>query len=114
MENNVSNLQQNQLATPGTKAKPINVSFQVIPLVPGGDVYAVVDRAIEVVQRSGVKYEVGPMETTMEGELNELLEIVKEAQQACVEAGAERVVTYIKIDYVPGGVTMAEKVAKYR
>lgn len=114
MENNGVKLQQNQLATPGVKANPINVSFQVIPLVSGGDVYAVVDRAIGVVQRSGVKYEVGPMETTMEGELNELLEIVKEAQQACVEAGAERVVTYIKIDYVPGGVTMAEKVAKYR
>ena len=112
MEKKGTNLQQNQLATPGTKA--INVSFQVIPNVPGGDVYGVVDRAIEVVQRSGVKYEVGPMETTMEGELNELLEVVKKAQQACVEAGAVRVMTLIKIDYSPGGVTMAEKVGKYR
>lgn len=95
----------------------INVSFQVVPQVPGadtGEVYAVVDRAIEVVQRSGVKYEVGPMETTMEGELDQLLEIVKEAQQACIDAGAVRVVTYVKIDYAPQGVTMEEKVGKYR
>ncbi|MFA7467101.1 MAG: thiamine-binding protein [Desulfotomaculaceae bacterium] len=112
MGNSGTKLQQNQLATPGTKV--INVSFQVIPNVPGGDIYAVVDRAIEVVQRSGVKYEVGPMETTMEGELNELLEVVKKAQQACVEAGAVRVMTLIKIDYAPGGVTMEEKVGKYR
>lgn len=92
----------------------INVSFQVIPQVPGGEVYPVVDAAIEVVQRSGVKYEVGPMETTMEGELDELLEVVKRAQQACIDAGAVRVVTMVKIDYAPQGVTMEEKVGKYR
>jgi len=96
------------------QTKPINVSFQVLPVAPASDIYRLVDRAIEVVQRSGVKYEVGPMETTMEGELDQLLEIIKEAQQACIEAGAEQVMTYIKIAYVPGGVTMAEKVAKYR
>jgi len=92
----------------------INVSFQVLPQVPDGDIYAVVDKAIEVVQQSGVPYEVGPMETTMEGELDELLEIVKKAQQACVDAGARRVITVIKIDYATEGVTMAEKVGKYR
>jgi len=92
----------------------INVSFQVLPQVSTGDLYAVVDKAIEVVQQSGVPYEVGPMETTMEGELDELLEIVKKAQQACVNAGASRVVTVIKIDNAPEGVTMAEKVDKYR
>lgn len=92
----------------------INVSFQVLPQVPGGDTYAVVDRAIEVVHNSGVRYEVGPMETTMEGELDQLLEIVKRAQQACLDAGAKRVMTIVKIDYAPGGVTMEEKVGKYR
>lgn len=92
----------------------INVSFQVLPQVPDGNSYAVVDKAIEVVQQSGVKYEVGPMETTMEGELDELLEVVKNAQQACVDAGAKRVMTIVKIDYAPQGVTMEEKVGKYR
>ncbi|GBF34056.1 hypothetical protein DCCM_3167 [Desulfocucumis palustris] len=92
----------------------INVSFQVLPQVPDGDTYAVVDRAIEVVRNSGVRHEVGPMETTMEGELDQLLEIVKEAQQACIDAGAKRVMTIVKIDYAPGGVTMEEKVGKYR
>ena len=92
----------------------INVSFQVLPQVPDGNTYAVVDKAIEVVQQSGVKYEVGPMETNMEGELDELLDIIKNAQQACVEAGAKRVMTIVKIDYAPQGVTMEEKVGKYR
>ncbi|HEM62100.1 MAG TPA: thiamine-binding protein, partial [Chloroflexi bacterium] len=58
----------------------ITVSFEVIPLCE--DPYPIVDKAIEVVQRSGVKYEVGPHETTMEGELDRLLEIVKAGHRA--------------------------------
>lgn len=92
----------------------VNVSFQVLPAVAVNEIYAVVDKAIEVVARSGVKYEVGPMETTMEGELTHLLQIVQEAQEACIQAGAVRVMTVVKIDYAPGGVTMEEKIGKYR
>ena len=90
----------------------ITVSFQVIPICD--DPYPVVDKAIDVVQHSGVKYEVGPHETTMEGELNQLLEIVKAGHRACFEAGAQRVITFVKIVDVVGGTTIADKVAKYR
>lgn len=92
----------------------VNVGFQVLPKVREGNGYAVVDKAIEVVQKSGVKYEVGAMETVMEGELDHLLDIVKKAQDACIEAGASEVMTYVKIHYRPEGVTMDEKLAKYR
>lgn len=92
----------------------INVGFQVLPKVAGGNVYEVVDKAIEVVQQSGVKYEVGAMETVMEGELDQLLDIVKSAQQACITAGASEVMTFVKIHYRPEGVTIDEKIAKYR
>ncbi len=92
----------------------VNVSLQVLPGVPDKDIYDVVDKVIEHIKKSGVKYEVGPMETTMEGELDLLLEIVKDAQDICVKEGAERVVSMVKIDYKPEGVTMDEKVGKYR
>ncbi|MGI5849199.1 MAG: thiamine-binding protein [Christensenellales bacterium] len=91
----------------------INLELQV---VPGGvnDVYAVVDKVIALIQKSGVNYEVGPMGTTMEGELPVLLDIVQQAQQVCIDSGASRVMSVIKIDYKPEGVTMDEKIAKYR
>ncbi|UFJ40250.1 thiamine-binding protein [Brevibacillus humidisoli] len=92
----------------------VNVGFQVLPKVADGSSYAVVDKAIEVVQRSGVKYEVGAMETVMEGELDQLLEIVKRAQEACIAAGASEVMTHMKIHYRPEGVSMDEKLEKYR
>lgn len=92
----------------------VNVSLQILPMVPEEKIYDVVDRVIELIQRSGVRYEVGPMETTMEGELGLLLDIVKEAQEVCVKEGANRVVSIVKIDYKVDGVTMEEKTSKYK
>jgi len=92
----------------------VNLSLQVLPKIKGDNVYPVVDKAIEVIRESGVKYMVGPMETTMEGEMDELWEIVKKAQDACMKAGASGVMSVIKIDYKPEGVTMKEKIYKYR
>lgn len=92
----------------------VNLSLQVIPVVPDELVYPVVDKVIAMIADSGLTYEVGPMETTIEGELDELLEIVKKAQYICVREGAERVISMVKIDYKPEGVTIDEKIGKYR
>ncbi|SNS71766.1 uncharacterized protein, MTH1187 family [Anaerovirgula multivorans] len=92
----------------------VNLSLQVIPRVPDERIYPVVDTVIHMIQQTGLKYEVGPMETTIEGELDELLGIVKKAQELCVKEGATRVLSVVKIDYKPEGVTMDEKIKKYR
>lgn len=92
--------------------RTVNVAVQVLPLVE--ELYPVVDRAIEVIDASGVKYEVGPMETVMEGRLDELLEVAKAAHLACFDAGADRVLTIIKIGDQTCGTTIEEKVTKYR
>src|SRR3954447_7260937 len=93
----------------------VNVSFQVLPQgVEQTNLYAVVDRAIAVVQASGVRYEVGPMETTMEGDYDQLMRIVKEAQEACMAAGATGVITIVKVICKQGGASIDEKIGKYR
>jgi len=91
-----------------------NLSLQILPMVPQDRVYSVVDKVITLIQASGLPYVVGPMETTIEGDLDSLLDLVKKAQQACVEAGANRIVSVVKIDYSPDGVTIDEKIGKYR
>ncbi|MFZ3101870.1 MAG: thiamine-binding protein [Desulfitobacteriaceae bacterium] len=92
----------------------IIMALQVIPKVEESRIYEVVDEAIKVIAASGVPYDVGPLETTMEGEPDQLWAIIKEAQEACIRAGASRVMSYIKIDYVPKGSSIAEKITKYR
>jgi uncharacterized protein YqgV (UPF0045/DUF77 family) len=91
-----------------------NVSLQVVPNVPEEDLYPVVDKVIDMIKESGVKYIVGPMETTMEGEFRQLLELVARAQEICLENGATRIISVVKIDYKAGGVSIDEKIQNYR
>lgn len=90
-----------------------NVSIQVLPLTD--DALPVVDRAIRVIQESGVRYEVGPLETTLEGEdLDELVDVAKNAHRACFESGVENVVTVIKIADSIHGTSIEGKTSRYR
>lgn len=92
----------------------INLAIQVLPKVKNGDAYGVVDKAIEVIQKSGVKYRVCPFETVMEGPYERLMQIADEAQKACFAAGAEEVLVNMKIQRRPhGDVTIEEKTGKY-
>lgn len=96
-----------------TERRTVNVGVQVLPLVE--DPIPVVDKAIEAIQASGVKYEVGPLETTLEGDdLDQLIEVAKAAHRACFAAGAGKVVTIIKIADALGGTSIEGKVGKYR
>ncbi len=90
----------------------LNLAIQVLPLVD--DPYPVVDRAIAAIASSGLRYEVGPMETVVEGTLDQLLAAGKAAHLACFAAGAARVVTILKIGDSLEGTTIEDKVAKYR
>jgi uncharacterized protein YqgV (UPF0045/DUF77 family) len=92
----------------------ITLGLQVLPYVPEEKLYQVIDKVIDYIASCGIRYEVGPMETTLEGELDDLLVIVKKAQEICIEQGASRVISLVKIDYKKTGVTIDEKVGKYK
>jgi uncharacterized protein YqgV (UPF0045/DUF77 family) len=54
------------------------------------------------------------METTIEGDYDAVMLVIKQAQEAALAAGASRVFTLVKIDYDPHGSTIDEKIGKYR
>ena len=90
------------------------MGIQVMP--QADDVYAVVDRAIAAIAASGLPYEVTPLETVVEGELDELMGVAKAAHRACLEAGARSVITHIKLAERAAGddLTSADIMARYR
>ncbi|HZG84960.1 MTH1187 family thiamine-binding protein [Paenibacillus sp.] len=92
------------------------VSIQILPRTPNGEsVIPYVDRAIEIIQASGVRYVVGPLETTMEGDFSELLEIVKAMNDEMIRLGAPSVLSQVKISYNPtDGASIDRLIAKYR
>lgn len=77
--------------------RKINVAIQVLPRSAKVGTYELVDKAIEVIQNSGLKYRVCPFETVVEGYYDELMTLLKEVQEAVYANGAEEMITNIKI-----------------
>ncbi|WP_333677921.1 thiamine-binding protein [Muricomes intestini] len=93
-----------------------SVAIQVLPGVAGDDeVIRIVDEVIAYIKSTGLSCYVGPCETAIEGDYDELMDIVKECQHIAVRAGAPSVSAYIKVSYKPEGdvLTIDKKVTKH-
>jgi len=92
----------------------INLGIQIIPKSKNLDSYWLVDQAIQVIQKSGIKHLVTPFETVMEGTQDELMAIAKDAQQAVLNAGADEVLVYYRMQIRKDeNVSIEEKTGKY-
>ena len=87
--------------------------FSVTPMVEG-EMKPFVDLAIREIEKAGLKHEVGPVGTTVEGDLDRVLNAIKHAHQAVLDRGADRVVTEIRIDEKKGGLSIEEEIEGYR
>ncbi len=91
------------------------VSIQIIPkAATSEETIKLVDAAIEVIDQAGVKYEVHPLETTVEGELSQLLGVIQKMNERMIELGTPNVISQVKILYQPDGITMDRLTEKYR
>jgi Uncharacterized conserved protein len=93
--------------------KIVNIALQVLPSSSSVHPYALVDKAIEVIASSGLRYKVTPFETVMEGTYDNIMDVIKKAQEACYEAGADSLMTYIKIQSSRKDVSIEDKMEKY-
>jgi len=94
-----------------------SVAIQVLPDVEGEEIIRIVDEVINYIKGTGLSYHVGPFETTIEGDYDQLMDIVKECQKICIKAGAPSVMSYVKIAYNPqpeGVWTIEKKIAKHQ
>lgn len=76
------------------------VEIQCLPFPPGDAErrYRHIEAAIAVIQQSGLHYEVGALGTTIEGEPDEVWPLVRRVHEACLEAGANALVSVIKVE----------------
>lgn len=91
----------------------INASIQAIP-INVNDSYFIVDKAIAVIQASGLPFKVGPFSTSVEGTLKEVQTLIGKITEACQEYGANELLLnlqfHIKADK---DVRMDDKTGKY-
>ena len=94
-----------------------SVAIQVLPKVNSDEeTIRIVDAVIDYIKSTGLNYFVGPCETSIEGDYDELMEIIKQCQKVAVAAGAKSVSAYVKINYRPEGevLTIEKKVTKHQ
>ncbi len=90
------------------------MAVQVVP-INHPDSYSIVDRAIDEIKRSNLAYEVGPFSTSLEGEYEELVTLIKKIKTASLEAGADELLLNIQIHVKKNNdVTIESKVRKFR
>ncbi|MFD0898735.1 thiamine-binding protein [Loigolactobacillus binensis] len=94
-----------------------SIAVQVLPLnVDTKKTVAIVDAVIAYIKTTKVGYQVGAFETTLEGDYDQLMAVVKQIPLVAAQAGATADMIYLKINYQPQGevLTIAEKTDKYQ
>jgi uncharacterized protein YqgV (UPF0045/DUF77 family) len=88
--------------------------IQVAPSPAGtpDDPHAFVEAAVAVIQASGLRYEVGALGTTLEGEDDLVWATLRAAHEAMLAAGATSGISHVKIASV--GRTMDSLTRKFR
>jgi len=84
--------------SPEMGEKMVLVEFSMSPLGKGESVSQYVCRSLDIIDRSGLPYQLTPMGTIIEGEWDAVFAVIKACQERMSEDCA-RITTAIKVDY---------------
>ncbi|MCP4574378.1 MAG: MTH1187 family thiamine-binding protein [bacterium] len=73
------------------------LEFSLYPTDKGASVSEYVQRNLEIIDDSGLPYKLGPMGTTLEGEWDEVMAVVKQCRDR-MATDCDRMAVQIKID----------------
>ncbi len=75
------------------------VDVSVVPIGTGStSVSRFVCEVLKVIRASGLKYQVGPMGTSLEGDWDTVFKTIRQMHEVCFKMGAGRLLTTIKVD----------------
>lgn len=93
-----------------------SAAIQILPMnADNTEVIRIVDEAIAFIKSFGLHTVVGPFETTVEGDYDTIMKIISEVTRISLKAGAEEIMTYVKICAKNDGdvLTIDEKTQKH-
>jgi uncharacterized protein (TIGR00106 family) len=92
----------------------INASIQIIPIVEDKHPYEWVDEAIAIIQQSGIKYEVGPFATVIEGTYAQVMKVIDDVNEYLYQRGCEEWISNLQIQIrSKKDITAEEKTSKF-
>ena len=77
------------------------LEFSMSPMGKGESVGKYVSRSLDIIDKSGVDYRLNPMGTVLEGEWDDVMDVVRQCYQR-MSKDCDRVSCTIKIDYRKG------------
>ena len=93
----------------------INASIQIVPIVQDRHPYEWVDEAIEVIRSSGIKCEVGPFATVIEGTYDQVMNVINKINDHLQKTNCSEWITNVQIQIRSNrDITSDEKTAKHQ
>src|SRR5688500_16108574 len=93
----------------------VNASIQILPVVQDKHPYEWVDEAIAVIQKSGIRHEVGPFTTTLEGTYQDVMNVIHAVNEYLVAKGCNEWISNIQLQIRSNSnITGDEKTEKFR
>ena len=92
----------------------INASLQIVPIVSDKHPYEWIDKAISVIQQSGVHYEIGPFATILEGKYDAVMKVIHDVNEFLLAESCSEWISNVQIQIRSGGDIMSqEKIEKF-
>ncbi|MEO6914778.1 MAG: thiamine-binding protein [Chitinophagaceae bacterium] len=92
----------------------VNASLQVLPVVMDRHPYEWVDEAIDIIRQSGIRYEVGPFATILEGSYDEVMRVVHNVNEHLLSRSCGEWILNLQLQVRSDrDITGLEKVEKY-
>lgn len=91
----------------------INAAIQLLPIGVKEGKYEVIDKAIALIEESGLHYQVCPFETVVEGSADQVYTLIRLIQESTLENGCPELLINIKIHAATRDLAFEEKLEKY-
>ena len=93
----------------------VNASVQIVPIVLDKHPYEWVDEAITIIQQSGIRHEVGPFATVMEGTYGEVMQVIHAINEYLYSKGCAEWISNIQLQVRSDrSITANEKTEKFQ
>lgn len=93
----------------------VNASIQILPIVRDRHPYEWVDEAIAIIQQSGVKHDVGPFATVLEGTYADVLKVIHDVNEYLFSKGCSEWISNVQLQIRSAGdITGEEKTEKFQ
>ncbi len=91
----------------------VNAAIQLLPFGNKTNVLPLIDAAIATIQQSGLKFVVCPFETVVEGDAQQVYELIEKIRTQTLQAGCNELIINIKLHAANKAIFISDKLKNY-